>query len=67
MAASVIVRIVLGLLVVIGARAEDTASTEEFDVKPGGVEYTYTRTLVRYLLIVKTLMEICAVILNYIT
>lgn len=45
MAASVIVRTVLGLLVVIGARAEDTASTEEFDVKPGGVEYTYTRTL----------------------
>ncbi|CAI9542643.1 unnamed protein product [Staurois parvus] len=48
MAAFVIVGSVLGLLLVAGAGAEDTASTEEFDVKPGGVEYTYTRTLGSY-------------------
>ncbi|KAM5194343.1 myeloid-derived growth factor [Mantella aurantiaca] len=48
MAASVLIGTVLGLLFIVGTRTEETASTEEFDVKPGGVEYTYTRTLGSY-------------------
>ncbi|XP_075060896.1 myeloid-derived growth factor isoform X3 [Mixophyes fleayi] len=28
-----------------GTWAHETSSTEEFDVKPGGLKYTYTRTL----------------------
>ncbi|XP_018428869.1 PREDICTED: myeloid-derived growth factor [Nanorana parkeri] len=45
MAPPVLVGTVLGLLCVVGARAEETSIIEEFDVKPGGVENAYTRTL----------------------
>ncbi|XP_068089917.1 myeloid-derived growth factor isoform X2 [Hyperolius riggenbachi] len=44
MAASMVVVIAV-LSVVVGAQAEAIENAEEFDVKPGGLAYTYSRTL----------------------
>ncbi|XP_056427788.1 myeloid-derived growth factor isoform X1 [Hyla sarda] len=45
MAAAVLLSVALLLCLSSHTKAEPTGNTEEFDVKPGGLDYTYTRKL----------------------